>query len=84
MNKISQNGTRVVQTQNSIIVNGTEYPLPEKVKSSTGNRMQMINGRIIINGYVFDAETGEFTRAFPFLWALIIVAACILYYLFFQ
>lgn len=81
MNQISQNGMKVTQTENSVIVNGREYPLPEKVKSGE-NRMTMINGRITVNGYVLNTETGEFSRPLSFWLLLLAIAAGGLYYYF--
>lgn len=80
MNKISQNGMEVIQTYDSIIVNGAEFKLPEKVKKNGHNRMSMINGRITINGFVFNPETGEFSRSIPWFW--IAVLTVILYFIF--
>lgn len=80
MNKISQNGMQVTQTKDSIIVNGVEFKLPEKVKKSGTNRMSMINGKITINGYVFNPETGEFNKPIP--WFLILVLVGVLYFIF--
>lgn len=73
---------RITQTKDSIIVNGIEFKLPEKVKKAGHNRMTMINGRITINGFVFNPETGEFSRAIPWFW--IAVLAAILYFIFFR
>lgn len=85
MNKINQSGLNVIQTKNSIIVNGVEYPLPDKVKSSH-NRMSMINGRITINGYRFNPETGEFIKSYQniWFWLLFLGIVHIIYKLFIQ
>lgn len=79
MNKINQNGISVTQTENSIIFNGTEYPIPEKVRSKR-NTIIVLNGKVIVNGFIFDPKTGEFKRKFSFFWILVI--AVITYYIF--
>jgi len=82
MNKISQNGMKVTQTSDSIIVNGVEHKLPEYVKGNGSNRMTMINGRITINGFVFNPETGEFKRSFSLVWGLLLIGAVLAYLIF--
>lgn len=78
MNKISQNGVKITQTKDSIIYNGVEYKLPDNVKS-THNRISMINGKIKVNGYLFDPVTGTFTKSYSTLVFIILVIAYIIY-----
>ena len=70
---------RVIQTPNSVVVNGKEYELPERVKKSGRNNMVMRNGSIIVNGYTLNLETGEFKKPFSMAW--ILVAGGIVYLL---
>lgn len=79
MNKINQNGISVTQTENSIIFNGTEYPIPEKVRSKR-NTIIVLNGKVIVNGFIFNQKTGEFKRPFPIFWVLVVLG--IIYYIF--
>ena len=65
MNKVSQNGMKVTQTAESVKVNGS-------------NRLEMINGQIKINGFVFNPKTGEFKKSFPFIWIFLVIVVAIL------
>jgi len=73
---------KVTQTSDSIIVNGIEHKLSEYVKGNGSNRMTMINGRITINGFVFNPETGEFKRSFSLVWGLLLIGAVLAYLIF--
>lgn len=79
MNKISQDGVDVILDSDRITVNGVEHLLPESVKRSKSH-LTVKGGRITVNGFVFNPETGEFSRDIP--WFLIAALAAILYLIF--
>lgn len=62
---------KIIQTSDSIIVNGVEHKLPKYVKRKT-NRVTMIGGRITVNGFVFNPKTGEFKISFSLVWIIVI------------
>ena len=67
MNHIKTDKYEIIQTSTHITVNGKQYKLPDFVKSKTGNRCKIDNGKIKINGYLFNPETGEFKSRWRFL-----------------
>lgn len=84
MNNVSQNGVKVTQTSDSIVYNGVEYPLPDYVKRSGKNSMSMVNGKVVINGYNFDPNTGKFTKNYTYTFYIVLMlVAAIIYFLFF-
>ena len=82
MNEVNQNGVRVTQTEKSIIYNGVEHQIPKNVKKKGSNQMEMVNGKVKINGFIFNPKTGEFKKDSTFIWIIIVILACILYYCF--
>jgi hypothetical protein len=51
-----QDGVRVAIQENSLSVNGNEFPLPK----GNGNNSAVVNGNIFVNGYEF--RDGEWKR----------------------
>ena len=61
MKKTTQNGSKIIQTEDKIVVNGKSYDIPNYVKSSS-NSFEQSNGKTKINGYDFNPNTGEFSK----------------------
>ena len=59
MSQIKQNGLVITISEDTLTVDGVNYPLPKKAKGRTN--LTVNNGKIIVNGYRFDIKTGEFT-----------------------
>ena len=61
MNKTTQNGSEIIQTKDKLTVNGKTYYIPKHVQSKSSS-VKLINGKMIINGYDFNPNTGEFSK----------------------
>lgn len=70
MNYINQDGREIIQEHDSITVNGVRHEIPKWARR--GNSIKVLGDRIIVNGFRFDPDTGEFTKRFPF-WILAII-----------
>ena len=66
VNYIKTDKYEIIQTSTHITVNGKQYKLPNFVKSKN-KTFEIVDGKIKINGFSFNPETGEFKSRWRFL-----------------